>query len=160
MKIKMFVMDVDGTLTDGKINISATGELFKSFCVKDGEGVRKLLKIGIIPVVITGRESKIVSKRMRELNIKEVYQSVSNKKELLHLLCEKYNIILENIAYIGDDDNDFESIKISGISGCPSDASERIKQVVSYISDIPGGAGAVRDFIEYLIKYNLLEVNL
>ena len=83
MKIKMLVMDVDGTLTDGKIYMGSDGEVFKAFDVKDGYAIAHLHEVGIIPVIITGRKSKIVENRAKELNIKEVYQGVSDKVEKL-----------------------------------------------------------------------------
>ena len=88
--IILFVMDVDGTVTDGRIFIGSDGEVMKAFGVKDGYGIKKLMKNGIIPVNITGRESAIVAARCRELGIEELRQGVVDKLECLICIAEKY----------------------------------------------------------------------
>ena len=104
--IKMLVMDVDGTLTDGKIYYGNDGEVFKAFDVRDGYRLIKCEQYGIITAIITGKSSKIVEGRAKDLKIREVYQGVSNKLEVLKTLTEKYGISFEQVAYIGDDVND------------------------------------------------------
>lgn len=159
MKIKVLVMDVDGTLTDGKIHISDEGEVFKSFNVKDGYGIANLYKIDILPVIITGRKSKIVEYRAKELNIKEIYQGVHNKVDKLKYICEKYKISLKEVAYIGDDINDLECMKICGISACPNDAAEEVLDSVDYICEKKGGEGAVREFINFISNNGEMKIN-
>lgn len=151
--MKLLVMDVDGTLTDGKIYIGSKGEEFKSFNVKDGYAINEILhKNGIKTAIITGRESEIVNIRARELSIDYVYQNVSDKVETLKQIVELYGISIEEVAYIGDDLNDFEAMKKCGITGCPADAVDEIKKISDYVSKYNGGEGAVRDFIEWIIK--------
>ena len=153
--IKLLAMDIDGTLTDGKIYIGADGEVMKAFNVKDGYAIAQILpKMGIIPVIVTGRASEIVSRRALELGITHVYQGVSDKLGKLRELACEFNITLENIAYIGDDVNDIECIEHCGISACPSDAVDDIIRVADYICASCGGNGAVREFIEYLAEIN------
>lgn len=152
--IKLFAMDVDGTLTDGKINISESGEVFKSFSVKDGLGIKLLLKNNIIPVIITGRKSKIVLNRANELGITHVYQNIENKKDFLINLCKKLNISLAEVAYIGDDLNDLEVLECVKNSYAPKDAIEKVLNIVKYVCSRSGGEGAVREAIE-----NALEIN-
>lgn len=152
-KIKYIVMDVDGTLTDGKIYMSDMGELYKAFNIKDGCGIHDIaLNVGLTPIVITGRSSDIVLNRCREIGITEVYQGVHNKIEKL-LSC---TTDLSTIAYIGDDINDLscmEPIKeAGGIVGCPRDAVTAVIELADYIAEHNGGDGAVRDFIEWLIE--------
>ena len=159
MKIKVLVMDIDGTLTDGKIHISDEGEVFKSFNVKDGYGIANLYKIDILPVIITGRKSKIVEYRAKELNINEVYQGVHNKVDKLKYICEKYKISLKEVAYIGDDINDLECMKICGISACPNDAAEEVLDSVDYICKKNGGEGAVREFINFISNNGEMKIN-
>lgn len=159
MKIKVLVMDIDGTLTDGKIHISDEGEVFKSFNVKDGYGIANLYKIDILPVIITGRKSKIVEYRAKELNIKEIYQGVHNKVDKLKYICEKYKISLKEVAYIGDDINDLECINICGISACPNDAVEEVLDSVDYICKKNGGEGAVREFINFISNNGEMKIN-
>ena len=153
MKIKMLVMDVDGTLTDGKIYMGSDGEVFKAFDVKDGYAIAHLHEAGIIPVIITGRESKIVENRGKELNIKEVYQGVSDKVEKLKEVAKDNGVLLEEVAYIGDDLNDLDCMGICGLSACPNDAIDEVIQNVNYRCKHSGGNGAVREFIEYILNY-------
>lgn len=144
-------MDVDGTLTDGKLYIGSNGEVMKAFNVKDGMLISSLEKYDVIPVVITGRQSVITARRCEELGITEVHQGVKDKISQLTKIAEKYNCRLDNIAYIGDDINDLECLQICGISGCPADAVREVKAAVDYICQNNGGYGAVREFIEYII---------
>lgn len=149
--LKLFVMDVDGTLTDGKIHIGPNGEVMKSFNVKDGYGIAQILpKHNVIPVIITGRESEIVKFRANELNIKYLFQGVSDKLSLLKSLSQQLNVNPEEIAYIGDDLNDLDCIDYCGITACPNDSVSQVLSTVDYISEENGGNGAVRDFIDYL----------
>lgn len=153
MKIKMLVMDVDGTLTDGHIYTGPQGEPMKVFSCKDGLGIKELLpKLDIVPVIITGRDSIITANRAKELHIQELYQGVADKLPLLREIAEKYGLCGEEIAYIGDDLNDWDCMQYCGVTACPQDAEEAIKEIVSFIAPRDGGKGAVRDFIHYLAK--------
>ena len=153
--IKYLVMDVDGTLTDGKINIGSNGESFKSFNIKDGYGIHNILiPNNITPIIISGRESDFVIKRCKELGIVEIYQGVSAKLKTLKELCSD----LSNVAYIGDDINDLSCMiavrESGGIVGCPANAVKQVIAHADFVSDNNGGDGAVRDFIEYIIEKN------
>lgn len=155
MKIKYLVMDVDGTLTDGKINIGTNGEVFKSFDVKDGYGIYSILpSYGIVPIIITGRESLIVSYRAKELKINEIHQGVSDKLAQLRAILRD-EAGLNTVAYIGDDLNDMEvmmAIRMAGgYTGCPADSATVVKDIVSYVCHSKGGNGAVREFIDKII---------
>lgn len=155
--IKLLFMDVDGTLTDGKIYITEAGEFCKAFDIKDGYGIHEILpRHKIIPVVITARESEIVIKRCKELDIFEVYQNCRNKRSQMIAVASQYGItlnennILEQTAYIGDDILDLQCMTIAQYKGCPADAVDEIKEVADFISQKNGGQGAVREFIEWL----------
>lgn len=156
MIIKMLVMDVDGTLTDGKIYVGENGEAFKAFNVRDGYGIRMLLiPANIRPVVISGRRSKILDNRCKELGIEDVYQNVSDKLTCLNNLlgdAPAYN----QVAYIGDDINDLPCMDIikknGGLVGCPFDAVRKVKETSDYICTLNGGEGAVREFIEWILS--------
>lgn len=150
-------MDVDGTLTDGKIYMGAEGEVLKAFDIKDGYGINEILpEFGIVPVIITGRCSEIVENRAKELHIAELYQGIHDKLEIMLKVIEKYNYSIENAAYIGDDILDLQcmlSIKeAGGIVGCPFDAVKDVIEVADFTSTKNGGDGAVREFIEWLIE--------
>ena len=153
MKIMMLAMDVDGTLTDGRINVGADGEFFKSFDVKDGYGIKNICEEhGIITVIITARESKIVEFRFKELGVKEIHQAVHDKKSKLIELCSKYGLDRNQIAYIGDDVNDLPAISFSGMSFAPKDAHSDVKAKVDHILDSNGGHGAVRECIDFIVN--------
>lgn len=154
MKIKLLGMDVDGTLTDGKIYIGLDGEVMKAFNVKDGYGIVKFIREGGVPAVITGRKSKIVEQRCRELGITELYQGVSDKLACLKKLSEKYMINYEEIAFIGDDLSDIECLKVAKLSACPADAVQILCSSVDYVCKCAGGHGAVREFIDWFWEDN------
>lgn len=147
-------MDVDGTMTDGKIYMGNDGELMKAFCIKDGQGIKLLQSASIIPAIITARESKIVSNRASELGITEVYQGKGDKVSVLKKLAKKYNIASDQIAYIGDDLGDLAAIRFCGVTFCPQDAITDIKNEVTHVLTRPGGHGAVREACEILIAQN------
>lgn len=157
--IKVLVLDVDGTLTDGKIYMGKDGEVFKAFDIKDGCGIHDILpQYNIIPIVITARSSDIVTNRCRELNISHYYQGCRDKLGKIKELASKFNFdlnmegVYENIAYIGDDIIDIPCMKYCSIIACPNDAVEDVKSIAHFISSQNGGNGAVREFIDWLIK--------
>ena len=151
MKIKMLVMDVDGTLTDGCIYMGPDGEAMKAFNCQDGYGIARILpKMGIVPVIITGRTSRILENRAAELKIRHLYQKVADKLSLLKSLAEEMGITREEIAYIGDDLNDLECMQYCGFSACPSDAVSGVVGAVDYVCSRNGGRGAVRELIDFL----------
>ena len=151
-------MDVDGTLTDGKIYMGSDGEAMKAFNIKDGCGLSQILpKYNIIPIIITARESKILENRCHELNITEFYQKSKDKLSTLTSILKNYNADLSSVAYIGDDLADLEVMKAVKVSGgailCPADAIPQIRNIADYISPIKAGDGAVRDCIDsYLLR--------
>jgi 3-deoxy-D-manno-octulosonate 8-phosphate phosphatase (KDO 8-P phosphatase) len=151
-KIKMLVMDVDGTLTDGKIYVGDSGEVFKAFNVKDGYRLINMKKYDIIPVIITGRKSEILTKRAAELNIEEVYQGVDDKLRVLDDLLHKYQLTYENVAYIGDDVNDIDCMKFCYFNACPADAVGEVMDEVDYVCRANGGNGAVREVIDFILS--------
>lgn len=155
-KIKMLVMDVDGTLTDGKIYMGNDGELCKAFNVKDGYGLNNVRKYGIITAIITGRSSKLLELRANDLKIMELYQGIDDKLEVLKEIAQKYNLDFSEIAYIGDDLNDFDCIKASGLSACPVDAVDEIKEICDVVCTKGGGNGAVRELIDMIINGRVL----
>ena len=155
--IKLIVLDVDGTLTDGKIYMGNDGEVFKAFDIKDGCAIHDILpKLGIIPVVITARKSKIVLNRCNELGITECYQGYRDKLKKMREIASKYNInpdenyVYLQIAYMGDDIIDIPCMLHCGIVACPFDAAKEVKKISDFISDFKGGNGALREFVESL----------
>ncbi len=153
MSIKLFVMDVDGTLTDGHIYFGDNGEMLKAFHVRDGYAIAHIFPVyGIIPVIITGKSSEIVARRSKELKINEVYQGISDKLTKLKEIAGEYNVTPEEIAYIGDDVNDLECMEYCGLTACPADALDEVLDKVNYVCKRDGGRGAVREFADYVVK--------
>lgn len=155
--IELVLLDVDGTLSDGKIYYSDKGEEYKVFDVKDGLGLRVWGKLGKKSAIITGRNSCIVERRAKELGITEIFMGVENKAEVVLKLKEKYSLSKEQIACIGDDYNDLPMFKESGLKFSPSNAIEAIKNRADIVLSRKGGDGAVREMIEYLMKEEGLE---
>lgn len=155
MKIKLLVMDVDGTLTDGCIYVGPEGEAMKAFDVKDGYAIANLLPdIGVVPVIITGRKSSIVEHRARELKITELHQGVSDKLAELKAVAEKYGASADEVACIGDDLNDLECMRWCSLSAAPADAVKAVYDLAAFKCTHNGGRGAVREFCEYVLSVN------
>lgn len=153
--IKIIAMDVDGTLTDGKIYMGNNKEIMKAFNVKDGLGIKKAIKNNIISAIITGRTSKIVEHRASELTITEVFQGVNDKLKVLDELAQKYKVSKKEIAFIGDDINDMEAMQNCGFVACPNNAINEVKDISNFISKYNGGDGAVREIIDHILTNNL-----
>jgi len=150
-KIKLIVMDVDGTMTDGTINIGPNGELFKSFDIKDGSGITDAAdRFGTLFAVITGRSSEIVARRCTELKITEIHQGVTDKKAVLMNILDKYRIAPEDSGYIGDDLIDIECMKYVGFPMAPADAVPEVIAIAKYVSKKNAGHGAIRDCLDHL----------
>ena len=149
--IRLFAMDVDGTLTDGKIYMGAAGELMKAFNIKDGQGIRLLQQAGIVVAIITARRSEIVENRAKELDIVEVYQSEGDKVKALRALCEKYGLTPAQTAFIGDDLGDLPALRFCGVGFCPSDAAKEVCET-AHVLATRGGEGAVREAAELLLE--------
>lgn len=157
--IRFLVMDVDGTLTDGKIYMGAQGELIKAFDIKDGYGIKEILPLhNITPVIITARSSEILQNRCRELGITELYQNTRDKFACLTALLERHQSSLADVAYIGDDCLDLQCmepvLRAGGQTGCPADAVPSVMAACSFVAPHKAGEGAVRDFVEYLVNHN------
>ena len=149
---KLFVMDVDGTLTDGQIYMTSMGEVFKAFNVKDGYGLKNILKkYNIKTAIITGRQSEIVQRRAKELDIDYLYQGIDDKLECLAQLVKIMNCSLMDVVYIGDDVNDLPCMEKAGLSCCPVNAHESVKKIAKYVAQCEGGKGAVREIIDMII---------
>lgn len=150
--MKYLIMDVDGTLTDGRIYIGPNGEAMKAFDVKDGYAIRNILpRYEITPIIITGRISSIVEHRAAELGIVHLYQGKQDKAACLQAAMDELGISLNETFCIGDDLNDLPMMELCGVKGCPADAVQEVQSVCDYVCSSPGGHGAVREFVEWLI---------
>jgi len=157
MSIELIVLDVDGTLTDGKISYSQNGDEIKSFCVKDGLAISSWIKLGKEVAIITGRRSEIVARRAKELGIKHYYQGVHDKQEVLVELLIKLNYTMHNVASVGDDLNDYKMLVASKRSYVPNNASPHVKKIADVVLTRSGGDAAVREMIEELVVSEGLE---
>ncbi|MCL5028961.1 MAG: HAD-IIIA family hydrolase [Bacteroidetes bacterium] len=152
-KIKLLLTDNDGVLTDTGVYYSAKGEEFKRFSIRDGMGVERLREIASVEtVIITGEESGTVLKRAEKLKITELYLGVKEKHLLFPKILKKNGLKPENVAFIGDDVNDLELMKLVGLTATPADGIQEIKKIVDYICKNKGGNGAFREFAELIIK--------
>lgn len=146
--IKLCIIDVDGTMTDGGIYYDDTNEI-KKFNTKDAAGFFCLTKMGCKIMVLTGRYCMATERRMKELGVDFLFQNVKNKTFFLKDFANKNNIDFNEIAYIGDDLNDLNCMQLAGLVGCPADSCPEIKLIADYVSNVKGGNGAVRDVIEH-----------
>jgi len=151
-KIVLMVLDVDGVLTDGKIIIDDLGNESKHFHVRDGHGLKLLMRGGVDVALLTGRTSEVVNHRARELGITTVRQGAKDKaEELAEMLAEKH-ISHDHVAYMGDDVVDVPAFRMVGFSVAVADAPDYVKTHADYITEKEGGDGAVREICELILK--------
>ncbi len=156
--LKLLILDVDGVLTNGLIIFDNQDNEYKVFNVKDGLAIRVLSELKILKfAIITGRVSKIVEKRAKELLIEDVFQGYRNKLLAYNILKKKYNLKDSEIGYIGDDLNDLPIMEKVTFFACPIDAPNYIKERAHFVSSKKGGQGAVREILEFLVP-NFYEV--
>jgi len=150
-KIKYLVLDVDGTLTDSGVIYDENGNELKRFSTKDGQGFNIAHVAGMKIIVMTGRECKATIRRMTELKTDYLFQNIKDKEQFLMKFMSENGISREEIAYIGDDINDYKAMKLCGFVGCPLESAPEIKEIADYISNVRAGYGAMRDVVEYII---------
>ena len=156
--IELIVLDVDGTLTDGGITYSNSGDELKTFDVADGLAIATWTKkLGKKAAIITGRNSLIVERRAKDLKIEHLYQGIHNKDEVLENILKEEGISWHQVAAIGDDLNDFKMLKKAGLSFTPANGTKYLEDVVNVRCKAYGGSGAVREMIEYIIKEDGIE---
>lgn len=150
--IRLIAFDVDGTLTPGTLTIGADGEVFKVFYAKDGLAISLAHKLGYVTGLVTGRTSQAVEKRREELHMDFAVMGAADKIAAMEEIQKQYGISWEETAYMGDDLNDLAVLGRTGLGGAPSDGAEEVKQAAGFVSRFPGGRGAAREFIEYILK--------
>ncbi|GAA0724295.1 HAD hydrolase family protein [Clostridium malenominatum] len=151
-KIKLFIMDSDGVLTDGGMYYSENGDEMKKFNTKDGMGIQLLRDANIKTAIITGEKVDLVKRRAEKLKVDDLYMGIKNKVDIIYELAKKYNLSLWEIAYIGDDINDLEAIKSVGFGCSVNDGMEEVKNKAKYVTKAKGGFGAVREVAEFIIN--------
>lgn len=150
--IRLFAMDVDGTLTDGGIYLDDRGGEWKRFDVRDGFGIAKLRNAGITVCIISGRYSPVTKRRALELGIDIVRQDVEDKLGLLRDFAEEVGFCNTEVAYIGDDENDVECIRWAGMGFAPRDAQPAAREAADVVTEATGGNGAVREAAERILE--------
>ena len=151
-KVKTFIFDVDGVLTNGHLIVMPDGEFLRTMNIKDGYAMQLAIKKGFLIVIISGGHSTGVPVRLQRLGIQEVHMGVTSKHEVYKSILSKYNIVPDEILYMGDDLPDMEVMKLCGVPCCPGDAVTEIKSCSVYISHKSGGEGCVRDVIEQVMR--------
>jgi 3-deoxy-D-manno-octulosonate 8-phosphate phosphatase (KDO 8-P phosphatase) len=150
-KIKMILMDVDGTLTDGTILLLPNGDEAKSYSVRDGMGMLMARLAGLNTGIITGKRSSALEHRARLLRVDELHMGILDKLPLFEDIGTRYRLKREEMAYIGDDLGDLAVLKAAGLAACVADAHEEVRKHCHFVSRFPGGRGAVREFIEFIL---------
>lgn len=153
--IKVIVSDFDGVMTDNRVWIDESGK--ETVCVNraDGQAVHMLREMGINLVIMSTEKNGVVSKRAEKLKI-ECIQSISDKAECLKKYCADKRIFFQNVAYIGNDINDFEALKLAGIKVVPSDAYEEVKAIADYVTEAVGGRGVIREVAGILKEIKMI----
>jgi len=151
-KIRFILLDVDGVLTDGRVGLLPDGGEMKYYSIYDGLAIRLAQQVGIGVGFISGRKSREVTSRAKELGVEVIIQGSKDKVKDVEALLEKKSLKQEEIAYIGDDLPDIPLLKRVGFSAAPSNATEPVKYYVHYVTRAKGGDGAVREVIDLLLK--------
>lgn len=151
-KIRLLAFDVDGVLTDGMLYYGPSGDGMKAFSVRDGMGISLARAAGLKTAIITGRMSEMVVKRAADLHIDFVVQNAGQKVKAMEKLCQNQGISLAEVAYMGDDLNDAALIQLAGLGAAPADGCVEARQYADFVSVYDGGHGALREFVEYILK--------
>ncbi len=149
--IRLLVLDVDGVLTDGRLYYGARGQALQAFHVRDGHGIKALLAVGIRIAVISGRRSRGVVLRCRELGIRDVHQGVVDKLACLSAICRKLKIDLSDCAAVGDDSPDAPVLRAAAVSYAVADAHADARRAATHVTRLRGGRGAVREVCDALL---------
>ena len=153
-KIKLFVFDVDGVLTDGSLYVFNDGEQARKMNIKDGFALQLAVKKGYGMLVISGAYSEAVQKRLEKLGITDVLMKVTDKRQTLLRYLEEKKISAEHVLFMGDDIPDYSVMKIAGLACAPANAAPEIRSIAHFISTSNGGEGCVREVIEKVLKIN------
>ena len=152
-KIDLLVLDVDGVLTDGRIIYDSRGADIKAFHVADGQGVKYWLRVGHEAAILSGRSSRTIRIRARDIGIKAVYEDAKDKRPVLEKILKRFGRTPEQVCYVGDDLVDLPVMARVGFAVAVAGAVPEVKRIAHYVTRQPGGAGAVRETVELILKY-------
>ena len=159
-RVRLLVLDVDGVLTDGRLYYGPQGEAMKVFDVRDGHGIKMLMKNGVDVALLSARSSDIVSARARELGVVRVLQGRSDKASALAALLTDAEIISDECGYIGDDLPDLPAMRAAGFAATVADACDAAKSAAHWTAPQDGGRGAVRALAEFILRAKGVEFEL
>jgi 3-deoxy-D-manno-octulosonate 8-phosphate phosphatase (KDO 8-P phosphatase) len=151
-RVRILLMDCDGVLTDGLIWLTSDGDEQKTFHVRDGQGIRLLHAAGIETGVISGRASGVLSRRARELEMAFVHQHADDKVKVLKQILKAASLTEAECAFIGDDLVDVPVMQRVSVAFAVADAVAEVKQAADYVTQLPGGRGAVREVADLILK--------
>jgi 3-deoxy-D-manno-octulosonate 8-phosphate phosphatase (KDO 8-P phosphatase) len=151
-KVRLVLLDVDGVLTDGRIQMSSSGEESRSFYVRDGLGIRLAQRAGLAFGIVSGRKSQLVDQRAAELGITEIHQQVSDKASRFREIVQRLEIPAEAVCFVGDDLIDVPAMRLAGFAAAPVDAAPETLEVAHYVTEREGGRGAVREVVDLVLR--------
>lgn len=151
-RVRLMVFDVDGVLTDGRLLVGPEGEISKAFDTLDGHGIKLLAQAGVMPAIISGRQSEIVAWRAGELGIEHLYQGVADKREAFAYLLAATQLQATDAGYMGDDWPDLPVMTMVGFTACPAQAHAELRSRAHYVAQATGGRGAVREVADLILK--------
>lgn len=150
--VKAFVLDVDGVLTDNRMQVTESGELLRTVNVRDGQVIKWAIRAGYHLAIITGGRSEGVKKRFVDLGVEEYYSGIQDKWTAFQAFLQRSDLLVSEVCYMGDDLPDLPVLRKVALASCPSDAVPEVLEVCDYISPLRGGAGCVRDVLEKVLK--------
>lgn len=151
-RIELVLSDCDGVLTDAGVYYSEEGEALKRFSIRDGMGVERLRNIGVDVGFVSGENTGPLIRRAEKLGISELHLGIKNKVEVVEAILETRGLMWNQLAFVGDDVNDVEVMRLAGLAGAPADATEFAREVAHFVTPSPGGHGAFRDVAELIVS--------
>ena len=151
-RVEAFVFDVDGVMTDGGIIPTADGDFIRRYNAKDGYALAYAVKMGYKVCVISGGHGRLLERRLQMLGIHRYYIDCMDKITTLRSYLAEESLDPQNVIYMGDDIPDLDCLREVGIPVCPADAAAEVLEIARYVSEFNGGAGAVRDIVEQVLR--------
>ncbi|MBI3252966.1 MAG: HAD hydrolase family protein [Candidatus Omnitrophica bacterium] len=151
-KIKLVIVDNDGVLTDGRIVFGDYGDELKFFDAQDGHGLAMLHRAGLVTLMVSGRKCRINSRRAKEMKITKLYQNIHDKLKIFEKIVKQFKMKPEEICYIADDLIDLPILSRVGLAVAVPNAVPEVKQIAHYVTERPGGRGAVRELADMILK--------
>jgi YrbI family 3-deoxy-D-manno-octulosonate 8-phosphate phosphatase len=145
---------VDGVLTDGGLYYAESGDEFKRFDVRDGQGLVLLREAGLLTAIVTRKQSAIVSRRARDLGVTEVHQHVTDKAAALAEFVRRHRLTAAEVCYVGDDVNDLPAMRAAGLAVAVADAVPPVRRHAHYVTKAPGGHGAIREICDLILTHH------